>query len=349
VFVCYCEKFGLTSVKREARLAMLDLSQDDYPLALLLQKDVIEPNIEVLLASFYDKLLQDNAVRSVIDQGFSISRLKNTQKIYVLSLGKKFAKAAYFESRLKIGQVHLRIGIRPSLYQCAYRILQELLIQHIPAEHPQYSQLISFVLKITTLDMSLAIEAYEYALAEGWTRHADNDEKRTQNLSESEALDPLTGVLSRSRFLQVFNKRFADAQGDIPISMILMNLDQLREIIAAHGNVIGDQILQHVADRIRSSVRVVNAIGRFSEEEFIIVLHNIALDEGRSIAERVKAKLAARPIKINQLVIPVTVSIGLACTEGNESADNLISRTRTALNEGRDCAETDASFTSLLE
>ena len=91
-------------------------------------------------------------------------RLKQTLHRYVLSLGIDFRSDAYFEERRQIGIVHQSLGIRQSHYQCAFRRLQDLLITNIPeslrGDDQAHAAMLRFILKITALDISLAVESY---------------------------------------------------------------------------------------------------------------------------------------------------------------------------------------------
>ncbi len=310
---------------------MLDLTREDLRYAQTLHEEVIKPNAELLMEAFYLKLFQDREAKKILEQGFSLKKLKKTQKAYLLSLGRSFDQLHYFEERLRIGHVHLRAGIRPSLYQCAYRLLQELIIDTIPPDHEHYQELISFVLKITTLDMSLAIEAYEDELAESLEYPGSFAKLKKRNIDQLAATDSLTHLLSRAGFLVILRKRLENANGEIPIAIIILDINQFQHINETHGYAVGDQVIQRAADRIRCSVRAVNAVGRFGGEEFAIVLHNMPYDEAEQVATRVKSRLENRPLKVENLVIPITVGIGIACTDGIESLESLIGRAHKAL------------------
>ena len=332
----YCEKFGLTAHKRQERLALLDLSDADIRTGIRLHQEIISPNISRLFESFYDKLLSNSEARFIVDQGFSVEQLKQSQEAYLLSLGLNFNTPDYFEARLRIGHAHLRAGIRPSLYQCAYRILQQLIIDCIPADHRAYSQLVSFVLKVTTLDMSLAIEAYEESLTESLEYPGAMVRHNKETRDHLARIDPLTQTLSRSAILEVLEKKLAAASGTIPVTVMLVELVNLRDLNEELGHVLGDQVLQRIADRISAAIRTVNAVGRFGGNQFLVVLHNTPLEEARNIAHRLKDKLYGRTIKIEDVVVDIRIHIGIAHTLRVEAANVLVSRAQKCLIQATD-------------
>ena len=160
----YCTKYGFDRQGIQSRLALLDFTPADHQSSQQLQKEVIVPNVEKIITAFYDFLLIKPESRHLLDNETLIGHLKETQKSYLLSLGVEFDKAAYFENRLRVGLAHSKVGIPLSLYLCAYRQLTQLIFDHFPQHLRKQFQrchaMQAFLLRITTLDMSLAIETY---------------------------------------------------------------------------------------------------------------------------------------------------------------------------------------------
>ena len=157
-----CLEFGFDDDKIRRRLAFLYLSGADQDFAQRLQQDVIIPNVDSIIDQFYDILTFQPESRRILTTGELIQSLKKTQRDYLLSLGVDFESTAYFEERLRIGLAHARVGIPLSVYQCAYRGLTQIIIDTIPAsisDDPKiYKSIVSFLLKITTLDMSELVQ-----------------------------------------------------------------------------------------------------------------------------------------------------------------------------------------------
>jgi Protoglobin len=160
------EKYGFDEERLKAYLHLVELAEVDKDINLSeqLQAEIIIPNIEQLIEDFYDYMLKQPEFTKTLElQGVEISKLKATQKDYLLSLGIDYFSQNYFEDRLRIGVVHAWHSIPLSAYLGAYRALQQLIIDQIQSVRESlenWTELTAFTTKITTLDMALATETY---------------------------------------------------------------------------------------------------------------------------------------------------------------------------------------------
>lgn len=93
------------------------------------------------------------------------------------------------------------------------------------------------------------------------------------------------------------------------VSLILLDLDQLKRINDTYGHVAGDAALCHVAGSMRSAVREVDLCARYGGEEFCIILPRCSRDDALEVAERVRGAIASIPVpRVGQ----VTASFGVA-------------------------------------
>ena len=132
-----------------------------------MQKNTIAPHIDEIIDEFYRRLWKHPQAKNILGQGFDVAHLRATQRAYLQTLGVDFDRAAYFESRLRVGVAHARVPVPLSLYQAAYSLLQRLILTHLSASvakaPDRYRALAAYLIKIVTLDMSLAIETYHGA------------------------------------------------------------------------------------------------------------------------------------------------------------------------------------------
>jgi protoglobin len=160
------EKYGFNEARLGDFLRLVELTKDDNDINLAeqLQAQIIIPNIEQIIDDFYDYMLkQPEFIKTLELQGVEISKLKSTQKDYLLSLGIDFFTQNYFEDRLRIGVVHAWHSIPLSAYLGAYRKLQQIIIDQILTAKDtlkNWTELAAFTTKITTMDMALATETY---------------------------------------------------------------------------------------------------------------------------------------------------------------------------------------------
>lgn len=339
----FCERFGITEQARGDRITILGFADSDRQLAQLLQTDVIAANAQNIIDAFYVKLLAFPDAAAIITNRFEIDSLKKTQLEYLKSFGVGFATLDYFEQRLRIGHMHLLVGVRPNTYLCAYGVLHQLIAECVPARHPNASALLTFIRKVVHLDMALAIEAYEDSMVERMESSLASLQKETSRLSERIATDTLTGTQSRERILSLLHNALEKASPSHPLSIAMADLDHFKLINDTHGHTFGDRVLVDVAQRMRNATRRVNAVGRYGGEEFLFVLADTGNQQAREIAERIRSRVNFQPININGTDLNVTVSIGVASTTSAEDAVKLISRADEALyrakNKGRNRVE----------
>ncbi|GJJ05083.1 hypothetical protein RugamoR64_56210 [Duganella rhizosphaerae] len=167
--------------------------------------------------------------------------------------------------------------------------------------------------------------------------------RRLQGILERRStLDPLTQVLNRRGFADIYAKEHALMRREsTAMTMLSIDLDYFKKINDCHGHATGDRVLVDVAAVIGKALRVSDHVARFGGEEFIVLLPVTGLDRALHIAERILSAVRepGRP------GLPAyTVSIGIACqTSADEDLDGILMRADEALyrakERGRDRLE----------
>lgn len=330
-----------------ARLALLGLDGEDAKASSeLLQQRVIRPGIDKIVGEFLGWLSGLDQFNSIVAEYSTADRMEATQKRYLLGLGVDFDAWSYFDDRLLVGRAHQRMGIPQSLYQSAIRRLQEVLIDAIPeemkADHAVFQELVSFIIRISALDMSLAVESYCNARVSGLqdSLKAQRDEsERWRELSHTDALTNLYNhSFSRFSLEQALEQSSSDGQ---PLCIMMADVDHFKQINDTYGHLAGDEVLRIVAARMLSVARSGDEVGRYGGEEFLFILENTELDASHDVAERVRAHVSGDTIQSGEAALDVTVSIGLAQARPNETVNSLIERADAALYAakaaGRNC------------
>ncbi len=157
--------------------------------------------------------------------------------------------------------------------------------------------------------------------------------------------DGKTGLLNAHYFNKLFIPEF-DRATDLnqPLSVIMADLDLLRNINNSYGHLAGDAVLASVAKTIREQIRKYDLACRFGGEEFCIALPGTSLGEARIIAERMRQAVASTGIKLHAQspVINATMSIGVACfPQDADTPNELIHQADVAVYQaklqGRNC------------
>lgn len=144
--------------------------------------------------------------------------------------------------------------------------------------------------------------------------------------------DPLTGVANRRLLFDVSRRELARTRRyGSPTSMIIVDLDHFKLINDRHGHLVGDHALVHAASVLREAIRDVDMIARYGGEEFGILLPMTDPDGAFEVAERCRARLAARPWPAASGDVPITASLGVATTTGDGDVDDLLRRADDAL------------------
>ncbi len=98
------------------------------------------------------------------------------------------------------------------------------------------------------------------------------------------------------------------------MSLIMADLDLLRDINNSYGHLAGDAVLQGIAEIFRAQLRHYDVPARFGGEEFSILLPETPPDQALEIAERIRRAVAEREFEVETAAEPMraTVSIGVA-------------------------------------
>jgi diguanylate cyclase (GGDEF)-like protein len=146
--------------------------------------------------------------------------------------------------------------------------------------------------------------------------------------------DPKTELANARYFTQVLEEALERARRDEePVSLLVADLDLLRDINNAYGHLAGDEVLLGVARVFRDHLRTEDTASRFGGEEFALLLPGVAVDDAAVVAERIRAAVADARFEVETSSEPVraTVSIGVASFPGDAaSAQELIHRADVA-------------------
>jgi diguanylate cyclase (GGDEF)-like protein/putative nucleotidyltransferase with HDIG domain len=128
-------------------------------------------------------------------------------------------------------------------------------------------------------------------------------------------VDPKTGLFNARHFAAALAEELARAERfERPLSLIMADLDLLREINNGYGHLAGDAVLKGIAEVFRAELRDYDVPARFGGEEFSILLPETSPAEAMEIAERIRRAVAAKPFDVETSSEPIraTVSLGVA-------------------------------------
>jgi len=173
--------------------------------------------------------------------------------------------------------------------------------------------------------------------------HAAEEELATERAAVREltVVDELTGLLNRREMNRLLTDEVMRARRyKHPLSLLLVDVDDLARINAEHGTPMGDEVLRSVAAVLRSNLRPVDRPARYGGAELAVLLPDTFANDGVQVAERLRslvADAAARTKSAATTRPKVTISVGVAgIHESEKSADELLQAADVALKEAKD-------------
>lgn len=141
--------------------------------------------------------------------------------------------------------------------------------------------------------------------------------------------DP-SGVLVKREIIDRLGRRAAEVNQQSPMGIVLIDIDDFKQINDSHGHLVGDQILEAVGRRLQESVRNGN-VGRYGGDEFLIGLPGCSKEIAEKRAEEIVSRLMADPISTSNGEIKISISYGTAVNSDPMSLDSLIGLADQAL------------------
>jgi two-component system cell cycle response regulator len=141
--------------------------------------------------------------------------------------------------------------------------------------------------------------------------------------------DP-SGVLVKREIIDRLGRRAAEVNEQSPMGIVLIDIDDFKQINDSHGHLVGDQILEAVGRRLQESVRNGN-VGRYGGDEFLIGLPGCTKETTDKRAQEIANRLMADPISTSDGEIKISISYGTAVNSDPISLDRLIGLADQAL------------------
>ena len=148
------------------------------------------------------------------------------------------------------------------------------------------------------------------------------------------SLDPLTGALNRSAFIQQFEREVSRIRRrSVPqFGMLLIDIDQFHRVNDVSGNAAGDALLTKLVEILRGMTREYDAVGRVEGDVFVLLIPGADSANATRLAERVRREVELQAADKTGNVKRVTVSIGVAIFgEHGENWDTLLRTADSAL------------------
>ena len=151
------------------------------------------------------------------------------------------------------------------------------------------------------------------------------------------SVDALTSCLNRAATLELVDRTVSApaGAGGGGNAVVFIDLDRFKAVNDDLGHAAGDRLLVEVADRLRSTLRDGDHVGRFGGDEFLVICPGVdSADQAREIAERIATVLTST-VDIGKRSVQLRASVGVAWTTEPLEADTLIAWADSAMYESK--------------
>jgi len=333
------QQLQITDREILSRMDLLDFTSEDAK-ALTALKPIAEQKLDIIVDAFYERQLQSREIALVIGDADTLERLRASMCRYILELFEGYYDGEYVNRRLRIGKVHMRIGVSPKLYVSALSLLQTTLFEHLldrkkdnttnacdncDRERRAIHKLMMFDMQLVfdTYISSLVaeVETAKSELAEYAESLEQTIEERTRQLQELSVRDGLTGLFNQRGFHDHLRRELSVMErNQAALTLVYFDLNGFKKLNDKKGHKEGDTLLELVGESILKTIRDVDFGCRYGGDEFCIIMPRTTIDLAHDVYKRVVETFDAGQTH------GVTFSAGLAQSgpETYDSSDHLI-------------------------
>lgn len=164
-------------------------------------------------------------------------------------------------------------------------------------------------------------------------------QSQSQEFEQAACVDVVTGLHNRRWLAESFPRAVQRCEQECrPVCLVMADVDHFKRYNDDYGHLVGDRVLRAVARHLAESLRTQDLIARYGGEEFAILLPHSGLDEAGTIAERLRARVAAMRVEVapEGRVETATISCGVAALRPGSDLETLIAAADHALYRAKD-------------
>jgi diguanylate cyclase (GGDEF)-like protein/PAS domain S-box-containing protein len=147
--------------------------------------------------------------------------------------------------------------------------------------------------------------------------------------------DPLTDLPNRRVVEENLARLLARAGRRLSSALLLVDLDNFKEVNDRAGHAAGDEVLRAFARLFLEAVRPGDLVGRIGGDEFVVLLEGAGAEEARTAAERIRDRAATVPLPEDYDGPPVGASVGVALVPGHGAPAEVLATADAALYEAK--------------
>ncbi len=160
--------------------------------------------------------------------------------------------------------------------------------------------------------------------------------RENEDLKQSSLVCALTGVGNRRLTEQVLDQRLNEMRRqESRLAAALVGIDHLERVAGAYGRAGSDDVLKMVARTLHNTLRLYDFIGRWNDDEFLLVKPAISPLELEPVADRLRRLVEQSSRGVTHGKLKVTVSIGACLSNPDDSVDTIAGRADRLMREGK--------------
>lgn len=163
--------------------------------------------------------------------------------------------------------------------------------------------------------ISIQADVTDLKKAEESLKVANESLQRANRLLQNQLKDDhLTGALTRKAIIEFCDAEMVRAERiGQPLSILILDLDNFKEINDRHGHSAGDQVLRSFVSAIKKNIRPYDKVGRLGGDELVVVLPFTSVSESIEISKRILTEVSGDQQQVGDAAVRYSCSIG-ACT-----------------------------------
>ena len=136
-------------------------------------------------------------------------------------------------------------------------------------------------------------------------------EFRLKNIAH---LDSLTGVANRYALNEYIKLLENQPTQFSETCLMVIDIDHFKQVNDVYGHLMGDQVIQFVAEKLKENIRTSDLLVRYGGDEFIVLIENVGMERALKIAEKIRSEIyEAKPLdNVRCPDLKVSISIGVA-------------------------------------
>jgi diguanylate cyclase (GGDEF)-like protein/PAS domain S-box-containing protein len=159
---------------------------------------------------------------------------------------------------------------------------------------------------------------------------------RVKELEALALLDRLTQLANRNYIEKEIQSRFEEKKRfNVPFGILFMDIDHFKKVNDTYGHDIGDEVLKFVANTFVANSRPFDSYGRWGGEEFIGIIRNVTCRDLEYIGNRLRLLVENSYIPHQNKKLHVTISIGAAIVNEDDTIESLVKRADILLNKSK--------------